>query len=203
MDWKSVEYLINRLTYILGFALLLMGVIGGLHSFYKWIKELLFKPKVDLFFSEMETFNKVRDAKSNQKLIFVHIAVKNRSNKIVKNAKAFLTAVMKIGEKGEKERLPEFNAKLPLNWANSGGQFIMDLLERESTRIDLFCMPVDLQCLLICTGPEPAGTMKAFTQTGKFLLKAQVISDNSPNETISLIMDWKGPGSRPTLKLCN
>ncbi len=176
---------------ILGVIVLIFGVVGGIYGFYNWIRKKYFAPQIKLLFNQNETFHKATDIRTQTPMYWIHCLARNDSNSIFRNCKSFLNAIYKIDIKGNMQKIKDFNAKLPLQWAHTLGRELIDLLPKEIGRIDLSYMIENKTELFICTSPIPAGTVKSVGD-GTYIFEIIAIADNARSDTLYLKIEHNG-----------
>ncbi len=194
----DIRQVIDTGIYTLGVLSLLFGVIGGLYAGIQWIKRTFFAPRIKLAFDKAKTFHNRRDAKTGTDYIWIHVQAINESKIVLSSCKAYLTEIRTISANSSIAPVPDFNSKLPLAWAHSGGMHRVDLLPEEQSAIDLFMVDHHHKLLVTCTDQIPAGTQKLFPP-GKYLLKVKCFSDEAKTGEIVLQIEWDGIKPHPSV----
>jgi len=184
MFWDTLNNIIEKSAPILGYIVLLFGALGGIVGLCRWIYQKLTYPKVKLGFVHSDTFHRRTDEYSRP-TIWVHVRAENDSHSVIKNCKAYLCNAWILHSNESKEKINNFNAKLPLHWAHTYGAVNIDLLAHEHANIDIFYIDREHLALNVATNPNPAGTEKRFGH-GSYIFEVVCLADNAKSDRLYL-----------------
>ncbi|NMC43877.1 MAG: hypothetical protein GYA46_08155 [candidate division Zixibacteria bacterium] len=201
MDWGTINYLIEKASAILGLALMIFGLIGGIRSFYIWLT----RPKIDLFFNESRTFDRRKNWTNNQPCgsgIWVHVFARGKCRirkEVITGCQAYLRKAWSVGPGDVRGQIPDFNAKLQLQWANSEGRLQTEIFPSEEARIDLFMIPDGPSALYVVSGTGlPTGSTKRFEQ-GVYIFEIACTANNAKRGEILLKVAYGGGFVQPKI----
>ena len=187
-----IESIIDYVIIILGVLSLVIGVIGGIYAFIKWIKNKYFPTKIKLSFDKDRTFHKRIDISTRQTGTWIHVTGYNKNkNPRLRNCSAYLISAKLLNDKGTFEKIHDFNSKLPLQWAHTGGSLVCDLFPDEHAEIDLFYINDSYSNLIVCTDQIPSGNQKSFLP-GEYLFKIVCFADNASYSEIIIKVKYDG-----------
>jgi hypothetical protein len=201
MDWNLFYYGVEKISTVLGLLLMAGGLIGGIRSLYLFAV----RPKIALSLCEEleQTMNTVdAHGRPTRRTRWAHVTVRNKSKHAnAQNCRVYVTDVWKVSDGVKLERVEQFHAKQPLQWAHREGAEKLELIPQEEANIDLFVVSEGIPDLHFVTGSGlPTGTMKSLPQ-GRFKIKLVAFADNSRKSTLKLSVDYQGGFALPKLSV--
>lgn len=158
------------------------------------IKLFFYKARHKIYFKPDETYDKVRlvDIPGAPWSIWLHLHVKNNGYEISKNAEGYLCEIW-VKKSNNYQKLHEFKAPVKLKWAHEKDIQPIDILPKETRRLDICYIYENNNMLYIEAEGFPSGTIKNQIPPGDYLFVIKAVSENSliPSEFIFNI-SWDG-----------
>jgi len=201
MDWNLFFSGVEKISSVIGLLLMIGGFIGGIRSLYLFTV----RPKIalSLCVEPEQTMNTVNgQGRPTRRTRWAHVTVRNKSKySNAQNCRVYVTDVWRSFDEEKMERVEEFHAKLPLQWAHREGAEKLELIPREEANIDLFVVSEGIPDLHFVTGSGlPTGTMKSLPP-GKFRIRVVAFADNSRKSSLELSVDYSGGFVLPKLSV--
>jgi len=147
---------------------------------YAFLKLVVYKARHKIFFKSDETYDQVTlvDFPNNPLSIWLHLMVKNKGYEISKDAVAYLSEIW-IKNNNFYEKLSAFKAPVKLKWAHEKNIHPIDILPKETRRLDVCFVCQNQSILYLEAEGFPSGTIKNTLPPGDHLFIIKVISKNS------------------------
>ena len=96
-----------------------------------------------------------------------------------KNAEAYISQIWKKDKFGSFVKVEKFRAPVKLKWSHEAAIFPIDILPRNSRRLDVCFMCQGENILHLMSEGFPSGTIKNELEFGKYVFEIVVVSQNS------------------------
>lgn len=162
---------------------------------YAIFKLTVFKAKHKILFLPKETYHEamLTDRPDTPQSLWLQLMVKNKGFEISRNAEAHLVEIWTRSPKKSFQKLSEFRAPVQLKWSHEGRISPIDILPRESRRLDVCFICQGEKILNLMAEGFPSGTIKNKIPPGNYIFIIKVISKNKPAPTDFLFeVYWDG-----------
>ena len=177
----------------LGFQQLaaILTVIGIPIIFFKLF---FWRARHEIYFDPKETYHEVIlvDRTNKPLSYWLQLMVKNNGYEISKNVEAYLPKIL-IKKDSKFQKLEEFRAPVKLKWSHEKGIFPIDILPKESRRLDICFICKSDPILYLMAESFPSGTIKNELPIGDYVFIIKVVSENSLTPaTFNFHVVWNG-----------
>lgn len=145
------------------------------------LKLIIYKARHKIFFRPKETYQEVKllDYPNKPQSLWLHLMVKNKGYEISKNAEAYLSEIWFKKNDTSYKKLDIFRAPVKLKWAHEEDIYPIDILPRETRRLDICFICKNIKILYLEAKGFPSGTVKNTLIPADYLFIIKVASKNS------------------------
>lgn len=147
---------------------------------YILLRYVTYRAKHKISFIPEETYHEVKliDHYNQPQSIWLQLMVKNRGLELSKNAEAYLAEIWENGD-GEYKQIKEFRSPVKLKWSHESDIFPIDILPKNSRRLDVCYVCEGEHILYLMTKGFPSGSIKNELPPGKYVFVIKVVGENS------------------------
>lgn len=161
---------------------------------YVLIRYFTYRAKHKISFIPAETYHEVKliNHYNQPQSLWLQLMVKNRGLELSKKVEAYLSEIWKK-DKGGYARIREFRAPVKLKWAHEADIFPIDILPKESRRLDVCYVCEGENVLYLMAKGFPSGSIKNELPQGNYVFVITVVADNSLFPSSFLFeVEWSG-----------
>lgn len=158
------------------------------------ILRLFYKVRHKTAFIISETYHQVVlvDHPGQPQSFWVQVMVKNLGFEVSRGAETYLSEIWKE-EKGRFSTLKDFKAPVKLKWSHEADIYPIDILPRESRRLDVCFTCEGEQTLYLMAKGFPSGSIKNTLDVGNYIFILTTVSQNAIfPERFLLSVKWDG-----------
>ena len=158
------------------------------------LRQLLFKPKLELEFKEGQDFRTPTPMTSGRDSYYIRVKVTNKKRNVARGCRAYLVNVEKENDRGKFEQT-SYCDSIPLAWSNQtlGEQYKgIDLSKGINQFVDIIATFSHTDYFEPQIVVRPLRYESLFKESGVFRFTIQISAENADPEIIKLIFKWQG-----------
>lgn len=189
----------------------LIGYASGiLPKVLKWFG----RPKLRIYFDPPDTEERVRTrvpsrppmpgvtadghrVEVNPWAVWYHLHVANDGHSVASECRAQLDVIEQATD-GHWQLLPAFRARVPVAWANTGGELVANIHAGRPERVDLGYV-LDDEAVFHFHSPLPASGFIRGLSVGRYRLTVTVLSKDGASASMKVVLDFGGDSESVTV----
>ena len=166
---------------------------SALKDLFSWVRKLLSKPNLKVYFDEKETYHKAPDLGLNGRLgMFLHAMVKNAGRATATECRGLLAEIHEETKTGCFEPAKLFRNAVELHWAHEPLTcFAKDLEPEAKARLDVCFAHQGLALLHFFCEKSPRGIQTDFPP-GRYKIRINVRSSNGARHSARFLVAFDG-----------
>lgn len=192
---------------------LVVGSVGALGLVWNWARRARLRLYLDPEHTgerlrtrvpgrqPMRGANKDGIVEVNPPGVWYHLRVVNDGHKVAAECRGQVD-MLEQDTNGRWQRHPEFRAPIPLAWANTGAELVVDIHPDRPVRLDIGCALEDEDVFHFHCPLPPSGTIRMLS-AGRYRLTVVVLSKNAKPASVSVVLDFGGDWDSVTVRTEN
>lgn len=182
----------------------ILGLIVGsgiLAALWQWLR----RPRLRVYCDPANTGERVptdvvvRGFRIRQQAAWYHVHVTNEGHRIASECQGQIEQMEHFVD-GQWLRYPEFRAPIPLPWANTDGDRVLDIHPGSTFRLDLGSCAEGKDVFCFHSGMRPSGLVQAVA-AGRYRLLVTVLSGSPKPTSLNVILNFGGDWNSISIRM--